>query len=164
LKQTKESKPKTLPSLPQAISGSMTLHLDPDIRDWVVLPLFVLIVIAGILRHVVSQYLVGSKENTPLPAQMAHGMHRQCGRIRSVSGAHLTNAVARRQHAVELLREHADRLEEEAAKEKEGPGGASSAAQNDPMEALMSNPMAMMGGNMVFMVQNMVRVMLDAFN
>jgi hypothetical protein len=47
----------------------------------------------------------------------------------------------------------ADAMEEIAKNEAEG-----NAASADPLEAMMSNPMSMLGGNMVFMVQNMVRI------
>jgi hypothetical protein len=54
--------------------------------------------------------------------------------------------MAHRDAAVELLREEAEWLESD-----ENSGDA-----EDPMEKMMANPMGMLGGNMVFMVQNMV--------
>jgi len=128
----------------------MALLLDPDIRDWVVVPLFLIIVIAMLLRSTVMQYLQGAKQPIPIAAVRAHNLLKQATRIRgSAAQQYLHNGPARQQAAVELLNQTADALEHE---EKEG-GGASGA---DPMEQMMQNPMGMLGGNMVFMVQNMV--------
>lgn len=126
----------------------MTLLLDPDIRDWVVLPLFVIIVFAGLLRQVVAQYMQGDKQPLPAVAQRAQSLARHCHALRTAAAHSMTTAQwhERRDQAVELLREEAKRLES-----LDGEG------QADPMEAMMANPMGMMGGNMAFMVQNMVR-------
>jgi predicted transcriptional regulator len=132
----------------------MTLLLDPDIRDWVVLPLFVIIVVAGLLRSVVSQYLQGAKQPIPAVAQRAQNMLQQTTRIRSSAANYISQKQwhARKQHAIEFLRSEADHLDEVHEKQKQD-----GTAAPDPMEAMMANPMSMLGGNMVFMVQNMVR-------
>lgn len=132
----------------------MTLLLDPDIRDWVVLPLFVIIVVAGLLRSVVSQYLQGAKQPVAPTAQRAHNMLKQTTRIRTSAANYMSQKQwqARKQHVMELLRSEADHLEETHEKQKED-----GTAPPNPMEAMMANPMSMLGGNMVFMVQNMVR-------
>ena len=126
----------------------MALLLDPDIRDWVVVPLFIIIVIAMLLRSTVMQYMAAAKQPIPVAAVRAHNLLKQATRIRSASH-YLHNGPARQQAAVELLNQMADELE--AAKGDEG------GAASDPMEQMMQNPMSMLGGNMVFMVQNMVR-------
>jgi ER membrane protein complex subunit 3 len=125
-----------------------TLLLDPDIRDWVVLPLFVMIVFAGLLRQIVAQYMQGAKQPIPIIALRANGVAKQCHALRTAA-AHSISTVswmAHRDAAVELLREEAEWLESD-----ENSGDA-----EDPMEKMMANPMGMLGGNMVFMVQNMV--------
>lgn len=125
----------------------MTLLLDPDIRDWVVLPLFIIIVFAGLLRQVVAQYMQGAKQPIPAAAQRVQSMARHCHALRTAAAHSMTTSqwYLRRDQAVALLRAEAKRLE-----------SAEGEAAADPMEAMMSNPMGMMGGNMVFMVQNMV--------
>lgn len=142
----------------------MTLLLDPDIRDWVVLPLLVIIVVAGLLRQQVSLYLLGSKTPVPPLSQRVSSLLNQCSKIRSSSASSPIHAFPtlqwqmRKQHVIELLRETAAQMEADQEKEKNNTGsGEGSAINNDPMDAMMKNPMSMMGGNMVFMVQNMVR-------
>jgi uncharacterized membrane protein YqiK len=131
----------------------MTLLLDPDIRDWVVLPLFVIIVIAGWLRTAVGMYMQAAKTPIPPAAQRAHNCQSHCRRVTSSAQYLPSKMVATRQaHAIQQLRATADAMEEIAKNEAEG-----NAASADPLEAMMSNPMSMLGGNMVFMVQNMVR-------
>jgi ER membrane protein complex subunit 3 len=145
----------------------MTLLLDPDIRDWVVLPLFVIIVVAGLLRQQVSLYLIGAKTPLPPTAQRVTSLLQQCSKIRSATAIHALPTLQwqlRKQHVIELLRETATQIEAEHERQLKGhvnedgsPSGTAPPAANDPMEAMMKNPMSMMGGNMVFMVQNMVR-------
>jgi ER membrane protein complex subunit 3 len=147
----------------------MTLLLDPDIRDWVVLPLFVIIVVAGLLRQQVSLYLIGAKTPAPPTAQRVMALLQQCSKIRSATAIHALPTLQwqlRKQHVIELLRETATQIEAEHERQLKGhnndnedgsPSGNAPPAANDPMEAMMKNPMSMMGGNMVFMVQNMVR-------
>lgn len=132
-----------------ALSSVMALLLDPDIRDWVVVPLFIIIVIAMLLRSTVMQYMQSAKQPIPIAAVRAHNLLRQATRIRGSAARYLHNGPARQQAAVELLQKAADELEH---REKEEGGTAA-----DPMEQMMQNPMGMLGGNMVFMVQNMVR-------
>ena len=130
----------------------MTLLLDPDIRDWVVLPLFVIMVAAGLLRQSVGQLLQSPKQKTPVLAQRAQNVLQQCSRIRSGAAHYMTTSKwhVRKQHAVKVLQEEATWCEEQAAAAEEN-GEA-----EDPMGAMMNNPLSMMKGNMAFMVQNMV--------
>jgi ER membrane protein complex subunit 3 len=146
----------------------MTLLLDPDIRDWVVLPLFVIIVVAGLLRQQVSLYLIGAKTPVPPTAQRVASLLQQVSKIRSATAIHALPTLQwqlRKQHVIELLRETATQIEADHERQLKGhsvnedgsPSGTAPPAAEDPMEAMMKNPMSMMGGNMVFMVQNMVR-------
>lgn len=104
---------------------------------------------------------LGGKEPIPSIVQRAHGLLQQCRTIRTGSAVathSLTSAAwhARKQHVIVLLRTEAEILLREDEKMKQA-SAAGAAPANDPMEALMKNPMGMLGGNMVFMVQNMVR-------
>ena len=147
----------------------MTLLLDPAIRDWVVLPLLFIIIVAGLLRQEVSMYLaLGGKEAIPSVAQRAHCLVQHCRTIHSGSAVatHALTSVAwqaRQQHVIELLRAEADELlrDDERRKQESSAAGGAPPLANDPMEALMKNPMGMLGGNMVFMVQNMVRFLIS---
>lgn len=134
-------------------STSTTLLLDPDIRDWVVLPLFVIMVAAGLLRHYVGLWLTPAKTTqNPIVARQQATL-RHVTKIRSPAGHYMSTWrwQVRRQHAITILNEEADWAEEAQAKmEEEGTG------DDDPMSAMMNNPMGMMQGNMAFMVQNMV--------
>lgn len=134
-------------------SSSETILLDPDIRDWVVLPLFVVMVAAGLLRHYVGQWLTPAKtaQNPIIARQQATLKH--VTKIRSPAGHYMSTWrwQVRKQHAVTLLQQEADWAEEsQAKKEEEGN------VDDDPMSAMMNNPMGMLQGNMAFMVQNMV--------
>ena len=134
-------------------SGTTTLLLDPDIRDWVVLPLFVIMVAAGLLRHYVGQWLTPAK--TPLNPIVARQQAtlRHVTKIRSPAGHYMSTWrwQVRKQHAVTVLQEQADWAEAAVAKQEE-----EGTDDGDPMSSMMSNPMSMMGGNMAFMVQNMI--------
>lgn len=141
----------------------MTLLLDSDIRDWVVLPLFVIMVATGLLRHYVSLLL--KNDPTPIPkVQMRiQSMLRHTSKLKSGASNYICSWKwhIRRNHYVKLLQDEAEWVIEDAKKAEEGdpddPDGSQSnaAAANDPMQQMM-NPMSMMKGNMVFMVQNMV--------
>jgi hypothetical protein len=131
----------------------MTLLLDPDIRDWVVLPLFVIMVAAGLLRQSVGQLLQSAKQKIPPTAQRAENVLKQTTKIRSGAAHYMTTWKwsGRKQHYRQLLLDEADwcdqQHEQEQSKEKDS---------DDPMNMMMNNPLSMMKGNMAFMVQNMV--------
>lgn len=129
----------------------MTLLLDPDIRDWVVLPLFVIMVAAGLLRQSVGQLLQSPKQKTPAVAQRAQNTLQQAMRIRSGAAHYMTTWKwhIRKQHAAAILQEEAEWCEAQAEQEAQD-------ESDDPMAAMMNNPLSMMKGNMAFMVQNMV--------
>ena len=144
-----------VPSLavPSGVTSSQTLLLDSDIRDWVVLPLLVIMVCAGLLRHYVGQWLKASPKPLPKIHQRTQNALTAAMRLRMANSHYLTT------HKAEARRYHYSgkgsgylRSEVEWAAEAEQ---ESEASGNDPMD----NPMAMMDGmkgNMVFMVQNMV--------
>lgn len=129
---------------------SETILLDSDIRDWVVLPLFVIIVAAGLLRVYMGNLL------NPAPKDLSKVAQRTQSALRTTS-ALKTGAIhflstqkleARRAAYPEVLKEQVEwcenHLDEKDAAEAEGDA---------------ANPFAMMEGmqgSMVFMVQNMV--------
>jgi len=133
--------------------SSQTLLLDPDIRDWVVLPLFVIMIAAGLLRIAVGQLLASPKEAIKPTAHRAEASLRHAVKIRSGASNYLPTCVwiKRKAQVRQMLQDEADwcdkQHEEAAAKEND-----------DPMAAMMGsgNPMNMMKGNMAFMVQNMI--------
>jgi hypothetical protein len=131
----------------------MTLLLDPDIRDWVVLPLFVLMVAAGLLRHSLGQVLQGDPEIKPPIVQRAHNKVAQLLRVKSGAAHYLTTEQwrVRQQHAVKMLQGEAEWCEEAQAKAEEN-----KKEDDDPMSQLLGNPLGMMKGNMAFMVQKYV--------
>ena len=125
------------------------LSLDPAIRDWVVLPLFLIIMSAGLLRHQTS-ILLRNPKKIVLAETVAKSLLMRCGRLRqnhrSISPSAFT---ARKEYFASsknkgLLR---DKVAESDGKKAPsaspmGPGGP------DMMGGMM--------GNMAFMVQNMV--------
>lgn len=133
----------------------MTLLLDPDIRDWVVLPLFVIMVAAGLLRHYVGTLLQGDKSQQTVIPQRVQNMLRQTMKIRSGAAHYMPTWkwYVRKQHYAVLLKEQAAWCEQEHVKAAEK---AADSDATDPMSAMMNNPLGMIKGNMAFMVQNMV--------
>ena len=120
------------------------LLLDPEIRDWVLLPLFLIILCASLLRHQTSILLRNSKT---INANEAHA-----------KSLIMSSQRLRQNHKSISFAAFAKRKEYLAAsgsgKLREKIEGASTSAPNP-----MSDPSAMMGpmmGNMAFMVQNMV--------
>ncbi|KAL7578821.1 hypothetical protein ACA910_016042 [Epithemia clementina (nom. ined.)] len=133
-----------------------TLFLDPAIRDWVVLPLFVVMVVAGLLRGLVGRYLAGPYEKSKAVGVRCQNQFNRLNKIRS-GASHFISTTRwhiRRLFAIQELTDQADwcidqHEKKQAEKETMGAGG------DDPLSAMM-NPMDMLKGNMVFMVQNMV--------
>jgi len=139
--------------------ASQNILLDPDIRDWVVLPLLVIMISAGLLRAYMGQ-LLKAKSNpiNPIEYQVKSCLGRT-SRLRSGAGSFLSRSkwegrvrfFSEKQQqgsssGTGYLYKQAEWAEDQEAKSK--------ASGADPM-----NPMAMldgMKGNMAFMVQNMV--------
>lgn len=142
----------TIGAVPSGLS-EQTLLLDSDIRDWVVLPLLVIMVCAGLLRHFVGLLLKASPKPMPKIESRAKNALACAVRIRTGNANFLSQGKweARR-------RFYSDKEEGYLRKEAEWATQAADTEQQtgavDPM-----NPMAMMDGmkgNMAFMVQNMV--------
>ena len=134
--------------------------LDPDILYWVVIPLFVIMVAAGLMRHSVMRLMQNDKQHTALSSQRAQNSLRHAVRLRSAVHYCFTTHQwhVRQQHAAaDVLPAEAAWCEKQQEKKKSDNGD-----DNDPMAAIMgggANPLSMMKGNMAFMVQNMVRLL-----
>ena len=126
-----------------------TILLDSDIRDWVVLPLLLIMIAAGLLRHFSGILLRGKSKPLPRVEQRAKSDLMRASRVKSASANFISTAKwqACCDYYSSHLREEAEWAQEEAT--------------NNPTDAAVDpmNPMAMMDGmmgNMAFMVQNMV--------
>lgn len=135
----------------------MTLLLDPDIRDWVVLPLFVIMVAAGLLRHSLGILLQGNPSKASPISARSSSVLRQTMKLQTGAAHYMTTWrwQCRKEHAIQTLKQEADWAEAEHTKQTDDKNNNGNAA-DDPMSAMMNNPMSMMKGSMAFMVQNMV--------
>ena len=131
----------SLASSSSAVSSglaSQTILLDSDIRDWVVLPLLVIMIAAGLLRHFVGILLKAKAKPLTRVEQRSKSDLQRCARIRSGSANFIATPTwcARREYYSAFLREQAEwaTQEQEQNPTKGGP---------DPM-----NPMSMMDGMM----------------
>lgn len=126
--------------------ASQTILLDSDIRDWVVLPLLVIMIAAGLLRHYVGILLKGKSKSLSKEEQRSKSDLQRSVRIKSGSANFISTIKwnARKDYySGVFLRQEA----EWATQEKET---NPSSGGPDPM-----NPMSMMDGmmgNMAFMV------------
>ncbi|CAB9506561.1 membrane protein complex subunit 3 [Seminavis robusta] len=147
-----------------------TLLLDSDIRDWVVLPLFVIMIAAGLLRQNVGVLLKADPQKSNFIQQRAQGTARHASKLKSGASHYISTWQwqIRRMHYAKLLQDTAEWCESDEAeaagkpkkmvKKEDGTlveADDSGAADDDPMSNMM-NPLSMMKGNMAFMVQNMV--------
>jgi len=121
------------------------LHLDPSIRDWVVIPMFLMLIIVGVGRQYMSA-LIKSHANQLSDAAL-NGEHRQ----KQIVGAS------------QRLRGHANYLSDAVYAHKKAfflhktAGVLNEALPTTPPNPMLSNPNAMMDmmkGNLVFMVPN----------
>lgn len=155
---TMESAPTSTGSVPSGLS-SQNLLLDSDIRDWVVIPLLVIMICAGLLRHYVGIWMRGKPKPIHKVEQRAKNVLATATRLRMANCNYLsTGKIEARRRFYGQREDGYLRKEAEwsvAEKEKmEAEGANSNGSDTDAM-----NPMAMMDGmkgNMVFMVQNMV--------
>lgn len=156
---------ETAASIPLPIPGSLStpsgtisqnILLDSSIRDWVVLPLLIIMVLAGLLRHYLSQVLRSSstKKVPKVEHRIKHTLQRS-SRLRSGASSYLSKSKweARRLYWTNeengYLKEEIQWIEEEEARQENAEVG-----DDD-----MPDPMAMMGpmkGQFAFMMQNMV--------
>ena len=136
------------------LSGApQNLVLDSDIRDWVVLPLLVIMIAAGLLRHFSGILLKGNPKKLPRIEQRSKMLLRKATMLRSGASNYISKPKweARR---LFMSGKEEGYLREEADWSIEEKDQAPVDAAADPM-----NPMAMMDGmkgQMAFMVQNMV--------
>ena len=133
---------------------SETILLDSDIRDWVVLPLFIIMVAAGMLRFYMGTWLAPAPKAMSKVAQRTQSVVRTTSALKTGAIHFLSTSKleARKVAYPEILKEQVewceDHLDEKDAAAAQGGGGDD-----------MASPFAMMEGmqgSMVFMVQNMV--------
>ncbi|KAL3788377.1 hypothetical protein HJC23_009183 [Cyclotella cryptica] len=149
-----------------------TLLLDSQIRDWVVLPLLIIMIIAGLLRSNIGKYL----RPPPKPVSRVDARGKSCllraARLRGGNGGYLSEArwEARRlawsarsgegsNNTAGWLRAEATRADVENKLQKKAESGDSPNQDIPGMPPGMGDPAAMMDGmkgNMAAMVQNMV--------
>ena len=130
---------------------SQNILLDSQIRDWVVLPLFVIMVAAGLLRFHMGNVLKPAPKNVSKVAQRTQASIRSTSVLKTGAIHFLSTPKleARKAAYPECLKDQADWCEAHLDEQKE--------ASDDGDE--MPNPFAAMEGmkgNMAFMVQNMV--------
>ncbi|KAL3898721.1 MAG: hypothetical protein SGARI_006612, partial [Bacillariaceae sp.] len=133
--------------------SSQNILLDSDIRDWVVLPLFVIMVSAGLLRVHMGNLLKPAPKDTTKVTQRAGASIRATSSLKTGAFHFLSSSKleARKLAYPELLKEQVVWCENYLDEEEE----AKKANEDDDD---MPNPLAAMDGmkgNMVFMVQNM---------
>jgi hypothetical protein len=133
---------------------TQNILLDSDIRDWVVLPLFVIMVAAGLLRFHMGNLLKSAPKNASKVQQRTMASLRHTSALKSGAVHFLTTSrfEARKAAYPELLKDQAEWIET-YIEEKEN----AAAVEDDDAE--MPSPFAAMEGmkgNMAFMVQNMV--------
>ena len=133
-----------------------TLFLDPAIRDWVVLPLFLVMVIAGLLRGLVGRYLAGPYEKSKTVGVHCNNQFNRLTKLKSGASHYIstTRWHIRRLFVIQELTDHADMFIDQHEK-KQSEKSNDGSEDDDPMAAMM-NPMGMLKGNMAFMVQNMI--------
>mmetsp|Transcript_32502 Transcript_32502/g.76507 ORF Transcript_32502/g.76507 Transcript_32502/m.76507 type:complete len:297 (-) Transcript_32502:951-1841(-) len=136
--------------------SSQNILLDSDIRDWVVLPLFVIMVSAGLLRVHVGTLLKPDPKNQSKIEQRTQSSVRATSALKTGAIHFLSSSKleSRKLAYPEILKDQADWCEtymEEREREKE----ENPSDDDDDMP----NPLAAMDGmkgGMVGMVQNMV--------
>lgn len=140
--------------------SSQNLLLDSGIRDWVVLPLLVIMITAGLLRQAISVYLKCNHKPLCKIEARARSCLQRSSRLRSGGGGYISveKWESRQRY---LCSKHEDvgtgmsLLRDEAVRATED----SEAAKSKGDDLDMMNPMSMMDGmkgQMAFMVQNMV--------
>lgn len=154
--------------------NSQNILLDSSIRDWVVLPLLIIMVEAGLLRHYLGQVLKPSEiKKIPYIEHRTKNAISRASRLRSGASSYLSkdkwdsrvkywtgtdHNTSSEQPG--YLKEEIQWMEEEEEKialaKEDGSGGAD--AGDGGIDG-MPDPMAMMGpmkGQFAFMAQNMV--------
>lgn len=132
--------------------SSENILLDSKIRDWVVLPLFVIMVAAGLLRFYMGNLLKPAPKSFTKVGQRTGNTLRSTSALKSGAIHFLSTSKleARRSAYPEVLNSQADWCDAHLDAEEEKEGGDSDDSMN-PFGAMEG-----MQGNMAFMVQNMV--------
>ena len=161
----------------------MTLVLDPDIRDWVVLPLFVIIIVTGLIRQSVSNYMnVTTQTRVPIPlyVQRVQSILTSSTYVRFQYKSMIMNRIITssqqfqqyKNYRMTLLQNEmiyiqtlkdnnataagTDTFSATTTTTTTPPQSPAAAAADPMMDMMMKNPMSLMGNNMIFMVQNMI--------
>mmetsp|Transcript_8289 Transcript_8289/g.18582 ORF Transcript_8289/g.18582 Transcript_8289/m.18582 type:complete len:349 (-) Transcript_8289:104-1150(-) len=166
-----------IPSPDPLVRTTQTLLLDSQIRDWVVLPLLVIMIAAGLLRAHVGRLLRPAPKPTPSMNARAKSALMRSSRLRGGAGGFLSGGrwEARRlawsandgsspNGNTGWLRQEATRAETDKKIQDaiQTQNGGDDANANDPLASALPpgmDPSAMMDGmkgNMAAMVQNMV--------
>jgi len=143
-------------SVPSGLS-SQNLLLDSRIRDWVVLPLLVIMIAAGLLRTYVSQLLRAKSRKVTTVERRGRSDLQRASRLRGGGGGYICGIKWEGRRRYTCQREGGWLREEAVWAEEEKERGDAEGQNGDGAD--MMNPMAAMEGmkgNMVFMVQNMV--------
>lgn len=144
---------------------SQNILLDSSIRDWVVLPLLILMIEAGLLRHYLSLVLNSPKgKNIPKIEHRVKNACMRASKLRSGAASFLSRSKweGRRMYwtdeDVGYLKEEIQWVEEENERNEYG-DDENGETKKDTNNNDLPDPMAMMGpmkGQAVFMIQNMV--------
>jgi hypothetical protein len=132
---------------------SQNILLDSDIRDWVVLPLFVIMVAAGLLRFYMGNMLKPAPKSTTKVSQRTQASVRCTSTLKSGAVHFLSTSKleARKTAYPELLKDQAEWCEAHLDEQEQN--------KSEDDDGEMPNPFAAMEGmkgSMAFMVQNMV--------
>ncbi|RDB22649.1 ER membrane protein complex subunit 3 [Hypsizygus marmoreus] len=134
-------------------SSAVSLYLDPQIRDWVLFPITLVMILVGILRHYVVILLQSSPKKLPREA-----IREQRALIRSqILRATASNSPVPPQYYTSISR-HLSEAFSAGTYLKDGPpkGDAQPSAPNPMDPAAMDGMMAGMKTQMVMMVPQMV--------
>jgi len=140
------------------MTGAENILLDSDIRDWVVLPLFVIMVTAGLLRFHMGNVLKPDPKQATKVAQRIQSSVRSASILKggSVHFLSASKLEPRKLAYPALLRDQAIWCENHL--DKQDAEGNEKGDENSDKDD-MPNPLGAMEGmmgNMAFMVQNMI--------
>lgn len=130
----------------EAAAPAAPVHLDPNIRDWVLLPIFVVMFMQGLLRHYITQLLKDEKKVTIQAIQQGE-LLRRSQRLRH-NNQYITPSAwrMRKSYFVNKAFKEKPKVESEGEKAPEMPA-------QDPMAmvGMMKQNMAMIVPNMLMM-------------
>jgi len=143
-----------MPSLPQPFDDPNMILLDPKIRDWVLLPIFVVMFLQGILRQYVGVVWLTDEPKSQLANVQRNLLLRRSARLRQ--HAHFLPASAyrmRKQYFVQKAFQSTDSKDGNSDTEKASQSGAGANPMGDPfaMVGMMKQNMAMIVPNMLLM-------------